>query len=136
MTRFLLVILLSAVLVAGCGGIRQDDLRRGGMLYTENCAVCHGGDAQGGGGAGVYGLSKTPPDLTGLSQRNGGAFPVYTTLETLEGYADGGMRGRQMAGFSDLQGKRKKRVRIDRERARTTEPLAALLTYLSTLQRP
>lgn len=134
--RICLLVFLTFGLAVGCAGVGRDDVRNGAALYAQNCALCHGGDAKGGGGAGVYGLSKTPPDLTGLRARNGGAFPVYETLATLEGYANGGLRGRQMAGFTGLQGTRKKRIRIDRARIRTTEPLAGLLAYLETLQSP
>ncbi len=136
MNRVCLIAFAMSLLVAGCGGFGRDDAATGAALYAANCAVCHGGDAQGGGGAGVAGLSKTPPDLTRLSVRNGGTFPATDTLEALQGYAMGGMRGRQMTGFSGLQSDQKTRVKLEEGRLRTTEPLAELLQYLQALQRP
>lgn len=43
-------------------------------LYDAYCAVCHGRNGRGRGPA-YQTLSATPPDLTLLAQRNGGAFP-------------------------------------------------------------
>ncbi|WP_187429223.1 hypothetical protein ROLI_028890 [Roseobacter fucihabitans] len=123
-------------LVAGCGGIGRNDLSDGAAIYASECAVCHGGNARGGGGGGVAGLSKTPPDLTGLRLRNGGSFPVYETLETVEGYAQGGMRGRQMAGIGALQSDRKKRARIDRRRIRSGDRIIDMMVFLESVQRP
>lgn len=136
MIRPSLCLLLMSALVTACSGSGHDGVRRGAVLYATNCAACHGGDAKGGGGGGVYGLSKTPPDLTRLRSRNGGTFPVYETAAVLEGYAIGGMRGRQMVGFTSLQSDRKKRVRVDRTRLRTTATQADLLLFLESVQRP
>lgn len=120
--------------LAGCGAGDRDAVSRGADLYAATCAVCHGADARGGGGGGVEGLSKTPPDLTGLALRAGGEFPVYDVLAVVEGYAAGGLRGRQMAGFPELQSDDRKRVRVAGTRVRTTPPLGALLVYLESVQ--
>lgn len=134
--RAFLTIALLASGLASCGGEARDGKTSGAALYAANCAVCHGADGRGGGGGGVAGLSKTPPDLTLLAQRNGGDFPAYQALEVLEGYAAGGLRGRQMSGFQDLQGEERKRVRLKGARLRTTKPLADLLVYLAAQQQP
>ncbi|MDW3183641.1 c-type cytochrome [Roseobacter sp.] len=127
--------LLASVAVTGCGEGR-DRSASGAALFAQNCAVCHGQDARGGGGGGVEGLSKTPPDLTGLAARNGGSFPANDVLAVLEGYAVDGQRGRHMAGFAALQSEDRKRARLDGARIRTTPPLADLLVYLEAVQRP
>lgn len=56
--------------------------------FENNCAVCHGSDAK---GKGVYNsfLKTEAPDLTTLSKRNGGVFPVARTFETIEGAGKG-----------------------------------------------
>lgn len=124
-----------ALLVA-CGRGDREDAATGAALFAANCAVCHGVDARGGGGGGIEGLSKTPPDLTRLTMRNGGTFPAVEVLGVLEGYAAGGQRGRRMAGFSPLQDDDRKRARLPGQRIRTTRPLAELLVYLESVQVP
>ncbi|MBW4707581.1 c-type cytochrome [Roseobacter sp. YSTF-M11] len=136
MVRFLTIAMVVTASVGACDRAFGDRSAKGAVLFSENCAVCHGADARGGGGAGVAGLSKTPPDLTVLAADNGGEFPLGETLATLEGYADGGLRGRQMVPFNDLASDDKRRVRLERGRARVARPLADLMQYLRDVQRP
>lgn len=56
----------------------------GGALYVAYCASCHGRDARGNGPAAAA-LKVTPPDLTTLSQRNGGKFPRELVEKTILG---------------------------------------------------
>lgn len=59
---------------------REATLIAGGHTYLQFCAVCHGVDGTGRGSlAGV--LLQAPSNLTQLSQRNAGTFPV----DALEG---------------------------------------------------
>jgi mono/diheme cytochrome c family protein len=51
--------------------------------YDSNCVACHGNNLKG--GAYVDFLKVTPPDLTLLSKKNGGVFP----LERVYGVIDG-----------------------------------------------
>lgn len=71
----LLVVLGTAVMVAQVR--RQSSVRPtdGATLFHNYCAACHGPDGQGDGPAAKE-LKKTVPDLTRLSQRNGGNFPT------------------------------------------------------------
>lgn len=131
--RVLLVMALVLSILAACGRERGE---RGAALYAANCAVCHGADGRGGGGGGVEGLGKTPPDLTRLSQRNGGAFPTDRVVMALRAYEDTGRHWPQMAGLSALQSETRDRLRVGGTRVRTTEPMAALLRYLEQLQAP
>src|SRR5580704_472655 len=81
------VIVVSFVMAAGLalhGGAQQDSRERppvpadslsGREVYQSSCAPCHGFDGKGSGP--VAGTLKiTPPDLTELARRNGGAFPT------------------------------------------------------------
>jgi hypothetical protein len=52
--------------------------------YESNCAVCHGKAGQGDGPV-VELLKRSPPDLTQLSRRNGGVFPIDSVYQTIEG---------------------------------------------------
>ena len=52
--------------------------------YDANCAVCHG---KAGKGDGPYAdmLRRPATDLTTMSRRNGGVFPVARSFEIIEG---------------------------------------------------
>jgi mono/diheme cytochrome c family protein len=54
--------------------IRQTSPASGQQMYVTYCAVCHGANGTGNGPA-AQALKVPPPDLTVLSNRNGGAFP-------------------------------------------------------------
>lgn len=60
------------------------DAARGKQLFADNCAVCHGNDASGGGSASL-GLGGPPPSLKNLSLRNNGVFPRDYVLSTIDG---------------------------------------------------
>jgi mono/diheme cytochrome c family protein len=52
--------------------------------FEVNCAVCHG--LRGGGDGPYAGMLKTSvPDLTALSQRNGGTFPFQRVYSIIDG---------------------------------------------------
>ncbi|WP_412563859.1 c-type cytochrome [Thalassobius sp. MITS945101] len=105
----------------------------GAALYQQNCAVCHGADGKG--GADLAGPANSPADLTLLAQGNGGVFPRAAVLSTIDGYnrmALGDQRMPEFGGF--LEGGT---VPMDVGDGRMTpvpRPLAALVTYLETLQ--
>lgn len=127
------VILVAICLfLAGCGNDR--DVTRGAALYAANCAVCHGGDLRGGGGAGVVGLGQTPADLTMLARNSQGEFPTAHVLTLLQDYAAGTQVRRRMRPFSDLTSEESIRLRVDGDRRRVPEPQAALLAYLEAAQ--
>lgn len=52
--------------------------------FSASCAVCHGNDGKGNGPY-VELLQRRPTDLTTLTKRNGGTFPVARIYETIEG---------------------------------------------------
>lgn len=52
--------------------------------FSANCVNCHGANGKGGGPF-VEFLRRSPPDLTTLSKRNSGVFPVTRVFETIEG---------------------------------------------------
>lgn len=52
--------------------------------FDNNCAVCHGRDGKGGGPY-VDLLRRSPPDLTTMTKRNGGVFPLSKAYEVIEG---------------------------------------------------
>lgn len=66
----------SATLAADKAGL-------GKLEYQSNCASCHGNDGKG--GAYVDFLKVTPPDLTQLSKKNGGVFPLERVYNVIDG---------------------------------------------------
>ncbi len=75
----------SAMIVATTGAttaVAADKVDLGKREYESNCIACHGKDLKG--GAYVDFLKVSPPDLTLLSKKNGGVFPlerVYTVID-------------------------------------------------------
>lgn len=131
--RIVLIGLLCPMLFA-CG--KDGGVVRGAALYAEHCALCHGGDLRGGGGAGVEGLSRTPADLTVLARNNSGMFPRGEVLTILDNYASGQQIGRIMRPFDHLTSDDTRRIKTPQGRSRVPSPQAALLAYLEAVQRP
>ena len=68
------------------GAARADDpgVTHGQQLYTKYCASCHGADGKGNGVSGAE-LDPKPSDLTQIAKHNGGKFPFYETMLSIEG---------------------------------------------------
>jgi mono/diheme cytochrome c family protein len=73
------------------------DSFKGSELYKAYCATCHGKDAKGKGPMAAS-LKTAPPDLTGISARNGGTFPFLRIQKIIAGeeQAPGSHGSRQM----------------------------------------
>jgi len=56
----------------------------GKARFMENCAVCHGPDAKGGGPFASL-LKAAPSDLTLLSRNAGGEFPFNRVYDAIDG---------------------------------------------------
>ncbi len=56
----------------------------GPAMFQEYCASCHGKQARGDGPAAAA-LKTVPADLTRISARNGGTFPVVKVRRYIEG---------------------------------------------------
>ncbi|MBK5947039.1 hypothetical protein CCR83_11450 [Rhodobacter veldkampii DSM 11550] len=76
---------VSLILVAGAlafGPAQADDAGRG--LYAQYCSSCHGAEGKGDGPMAEY-LTLKSPDLTTLSARNEGKFPMLDVLHIIDG---------------------------------------------------
>jgi mono/diheme cytochrome c family protein len=69
----------------------QDALRIHGVdgpeIFKNHCATCHGSDGRGHGPVAAD-LKHTLPDLTTLTARNGGKFPLERVKQVIEGQAE------------------------------------------------
>lgn len=65
----------------------QEVAAAGKSVYDQNCAVCHGREAKGDGGA-VSLLTVKPADLTQIAKRAGGEFPFWKVYRVIDGRED------------------------------------------------
>jgi mono/diheme cytochrome c family protein len=82
------VSLASVVLAIGAAACSRNELRppSAEATYAVHCASCHGRRGAGDGPVAVT-LRVPPPDLTTLSQRNGGVFPIERVASYIDGRA-------------------------------------------------
>lgn len=76
--------LISAMVLIPSSIAAAGDLFYGKAEYQNSCARCHGQDAK---GLDVMGdvLMKRPADLTVLARSNGGEFPYFRVVATIDG---------------------------------------------------
>jgi len=120
--------IIGAIALAGCV---QDPQVDGRQTFADNCAACHGADGRGDGELARQ-MSKTPPDLTVLSAKNGGVFPRDYVMSTIDGYRRPGSFAPDMPMFGEAD--MGETVMIDS----TPVParLYALALYIESIQRP
>lgn len=125
------VMAISVLAVAGC--VNEPPVN-GAMLFSENCAVCHGIKGQGDGQF-ADDLLKPPSDLTGLSARNGGDFPRDYVISTIDGYSRGDHFSGAMPEFGEmLAGDDVLMETGEGTVTPTPRALLALADYLETIQ--
>ncbi|WP_282059738.1 c-type cytochrome [Roseobacter litoralis] len=66
------------------GAAAAQDVETGAEIYARHCATCHGADARGNGPMAPV-LVLQPPDLTALSARNDGVFPMTRVVMRIDG---------------------------------------------------
>lgn len=71
-------------LLSGFAFAQTGKVDLGKREFDANCASCHGINGKGNGPL-VEWLRRSPTDLTTLTKRNGGVFPVTRMYETIEG---------------------------------------------------
>ncbi len=75
--------IISLIPILALAACVEDSPPNGAMLFAENCAACHGANAQG--GSLDVTLTTVPPDLTRIAARNGGVFPRNRVASTIDG---------------------------------------------------
>jgi mono/diheme cytochrome c family protein len=81
--------MLTCFLTAGANAQEEDPSatappKSAEAAFALYCAPCHGEDGRGNGPL-SFGLSKPAPDLTKLTQRNGGTFPRERLARLIDG---------------------------------------------------
>ena len=128
------IALSAAGLIAACTEVEMPGPSEGSALFAANCAACHGTSATGDGPQ-AGNLSVKPADLTRISARNGGAFPRAEVLSVIDGYSKGTHSNRVMPEFGLLLEGDTVPVEVDGVLTPTPRPLAALLSYLESIQQ-
>ena len=78
------LIIASVAIVLNLGAGRAQEFVPGKAEYLSSCAACHGAEGRGDGI--LSSVLKTPPsDLTTLSKRNDGIFPITAVSEIIDG---------------------------------------------------
>lgn len=132
--RMIAAAVLGGVLLAACAVEDMPEPDEGRALFVENCAMCHGASGRGDGEI-AAGLRPRPADLTTIAARNGGAFPRAQVLSKIDGYARSDPQ-QDMPEFGLLLRGDTLPVDVgDGQLTPVPRPLAALMTYLESIQR-
>lgn len=106
----------------------------GAADFADLCAPCHGPTGVGNGPMAAD-LDVKPADLTGLSDRNGGVFPLARVMSKIWGYSEGAVPS-MMPEFGPLLDSRIVLVDVgDGIQTPTPERLIDLGEYLKSIQK-
>lgn len=81
-TSFLVSLCCASAMTAGVALAQGADVGAG--LYADYCAACHGATGKGDGDMANV-VTIPSPDLTSLSVRNGGVFPMLNVIHIIDG---------------------------------------------------
>jgi mono/diheme cytochrome c family protein len=128
--RFLLTILLAM----GSPALAQD-ADRGAELFGLHCASCHGREAQGNGPMASV-LTVQPSNLTTLTQRYDGVFPVERVVTRIDGRDPLVSHGSDMPVYGwFFEGQDVAAKTASGQPILTSQPVVDLMAYLETLQQ-
>ena len=128
---FLTAIPIAAVVVACTVANNMPEPREGAAIFADNCTACHGYRATG--NEPLVG-GQIAPDLTRIKARNDGVFPRVRVLSQIDGYGRGKVPADVMPHFGTLLQGDLFPVDVDGVLTPTPRPLAALLSYLESIQ--
>jgi mono/diheme cytochrome c family protein len=79
-----ILILTSTLSLSTTAFAQQKTADFGKQEFENSCAGCHGRDAKGN-GVMAASLTVAPPDLTSLTKKNGGVFPIKRVHNVIDG---------------------------------------------------
>ncbi|MDE4191174.1 c-type cytochrome [Phaeobacter gallaeciensis] len=104
--------------------------QEGQILFNQNCALCHGEN----GDIAQRETTLDAPDLRKINARHDGAFPRAAVLSQIDGYGRGKVSAEYMPEFGALLEGELIPVEVEGTLTPTPRPLAALMTYLESIQ--
>lgn len=109
----------------------------GATLFQRHCASCHGIEAKGDGPMAPV-LILQPPDLTSLTQKYDGVFPVERIVARIDGRDPLVAHGSPMPVYGDFfDGVKQAAIKTNAgQPILVSEPMADLVAFLGTLQGP
>jgi len=130
-------VVLALIVMPGCARRKAMDagdenfLAKGQVTFEQSCASCHGSDARGVGPASHL-LAVPASDLTQLSEKYSGRFPVDELYSMIEGNEKVGAHGtREMPVWGNIWSEKDGRpVRREMVERRINE----LIEYLRSIQ--
>ncbi len=126
---------LIAALTITAAPLAAQEAEEGAEIFAQYCATCHGAEAKGNGPMAPI-LILQPPDLTGLTARNGGAFPLKRVVERIDGRDPLVSHGSPMPVWGPFfEGGWDVEVEtLTGESAKTSRPVANVVEYLMGIQ--
>lgn len=132
MKRFLLTACGIAVMATSA---MAQNIEEGAALYARHCATCHGLEATGGGPMAPV-LVLQPPDLTKLTERNEGTFPVERVVMRIDGRDPLVSHGSPMPVYGDFFDGEEAILKAETgQPVLTSVPVVDLLEYLRSVQQ-
>lgn len=111
------------------------DAAIGAQAFRDHCATCHGLSGRGDGPMTSI-LTIAPPDLTALTQGNGGTFPLDATVRRIDGRDEVIAHGGPMPVFGLILGGDSGVIDApDGSPVFTTQAVVDIVAWLETIQR-
>ncbi len=125
-------------LLAACMGLGSpaaaDDAANGKQIYETYCATCHGLDGRGQGPMAAI-LLLQPPDLTVLTEKYDGEFPLFRVVTRIDGRDPLVSHGSPMPIFGGFFEGQDTALKTDGgQPVLTSQPVADLVAYLREVQ--
>lgn len=126
---------LLAAFIFTSGPLYAQDIEVGRQIYDDQCAICHGGDADGRGPTSPT-LSLQPTNLTQLSATNGGVFPTIRVVYRIDGRDPLVAHGSPMPVFGEFFDGQSTALKTPAgQPILTSQPIVDLVSWLESIQQ-
>jgi len=127
-------VLAAAILALPAGGLANAG-NAGEKDYKTLCADCHGADGRGHGVMEREIPGEAPPDLTTLTERNGGVFPTASVTDLIDGRKQIPSHARLAMPFWGVTMQRSGEEFSAKSNAEVKARIDAIVDYLKSIQR-